>query len=514
MNLAELAEHAYSRLGERISLVFEDERITNTQMMDRSGRLQTAYDNLGVKHGSRVALCLVNHPLTYSVFGALFGMGAVAVPVMCQLTPAELRYILADTQSEGIITDTTVLFKVREAINGLDHIKWIAIRGGNDNPQASPPEFALETLLECDPSQTRSRIAEDDPAIIMYTSGTTGMPKGAVLTQDNLVAGAEASSKAFNQHLWEEPRRTISAMPMAHIAGVAIMNSGYFLPERLADSYTVQMQWFQPEAFMKRLVEHQCQNMFAVPTMLSLMINHPNVDQYDCSCLKEVFCGAAPLPDELARRFMDRWGCRIRELYGMTENAAICTHNPMSLPFRSGSAGRPYEGVEVRIVDEEDRPVPPGQRGEIVSRGRTTMKGYYNRPKATAEALRGGWLHSGDIGYLDEEGWLYIVDRKKDMIIRGGEKIYPAELEEVISAHPAVAEVAIVGVPDPVYGENVVAFVVPRVKGSLTETDILGQMAARISKFKLPSQVHISDSLPKSGVGKVLRRVLRESIPC
>ncbi|MBI3736613.1 AMP-binding protein, partial [Candidatus Sumerlaeota bacterium] len=401
MNLAELAENSLQRLGERKALVFENETLTNLQILDSARRLQNAFADLGVKHGSHVGMFMVNHHLTYSAFQALFRLGAVAVPVMFQLTPSELRYVLADTKAEGIITDTTVLYKVREAIKGLDHIKWIAIRGGKDNPDATPREYALETLLKYEPRMSFSGIADEDVAIVMYTSGTTGAPKGAMITHGNLASGAEASHKATDFSLWEGPRSSMSAMPMAHMAGVAIMNSGYFTPEHLAESYGVQMQWFQPEGFMKRIVEHKCAMMLAVPTMLSLILNHPKSAEYDLTCLKEVICGAAPLPVELARRFMDRYGCRLREVYGMTENCAICVTSPMHLPYRPGSAGKAFPGVEIKIVDDEGRELPPGERGEIATRSPTVMKGYLNRPDATAQTIREGWLHTGDIGYLD-----------------------------------------------------------------------------------------------------------------
>jgi long-chain acyl-CoA synthetase len=249
--------------------------------------------------------------------------------------------------------------------------------------------------------------------------------------------------------------------------------------------------------------------MPAVPTMLSVLLNHPEAGAYDLSSLREVVCGAAPLPVELARAFMDRHGCHVREVYGMTENAGIASANRRSHGYRPGSAGRACLGVELRIVDDDDRPVPAGVRGEIVTRGPTVMKGYYRRSDATAETLRGGFLHTGDIGYLDEEGYLYIVDRKKDMIIKGGENIYPAELEAVLHGHPRIAEAAVVGVPDAKYGETVIAFVAPKYDMELSESDVIGFLAERISKFKLPETVHIRSSLPKLGVGKILRRELR-----
>ncbi len=510
MNLAQLAEESIQRLGQRRSLVFENEDVTNVQIMDRARRFQNAFMELGISKGKHVALYMVNHHLVYSAFQGIFRAGATSVPVMYQLTTNELRYILSDTKAEGLITDTTVLFKVREAVKGLDHLKWIAIRGGKDDPNASPPEFALDSLLQREPRASLPQIDDHDVAMVMYTSGTTGTPKGAMLTHENLAAGAEATHKSAEYHLWDGPRRSMSALPMAHMAGVAVMNSGYMIPEEFAESYGVQSQWFQPEGFMKKIVEHKCNVMAGVPTMLSLILNHPKLNEYDLSSLQEVVVGAAPLPIEVAKEFMRRWDCKIREVYGMTENCAICTMTPVSLPYRAGSAGRPQPGVEVRIVDDQDQPLPPGQRGEILSKGGTVMKGYLNRPDATAETLRGGWLHTGDVGYLDEEGWLFVVDRKKDMIIRGGENIYPAELENVLYSHPGIVEAAVVGVPDPIYGENVVAYVVPRVKGSLTEKDVLDYMAAQVTKFKLPSRIYITEALPKSGVGKILRRVLRD----
>ena len=250
--------------------------------------------------------------------------------------------------------------------------------------------------------------------------------------------------------------------------------------------------------------------MAAVPSMLSMILNHPDVDNYDLSSLDEVVCGAAPLPMELAQTFMRRYDCRVREIYGMTENAGMATANRPTDRYRPGSAGRPYKGVELKIFDLDDKEVAVGERGEVVTRGPCTMKGYHNRPEATAEALRGGWLHTGDIGYVDSDGFLFLVDRKKDMIIKGGENIYPAELEDVVYRHPKVAEAAIVGVPDALHGESVVAFVVVKAGEQLSEAEVLQFMASTVSKFKLPQRVYFRDALPKVGVGKILRRELRD----
>jgi long-chain acyl-CoA synthetase len=429
---------------------------------------------------------------------------------MFMLTAPELRFVIEDTRAQGVVTDTFNLPKVLQAVEGLDHIKWIAVREGKDNADCTPPQYRLEALLESDPTTSLPQISGDDTALMLYTSGTTGKPKGVMLSHSCLIASAEAAADAAELDDWKQPRISMSAMPMAHIFGVGVMCAGYLTPEHLAESYLVQLQWFEPRNFMKGIQEHKCNTMASVPTMLSMILNHPEVDNYDLTSLEEVICGAAPLPVELAKNFMDRYGCRVREIYGMTENAGIATANRPSDPYRPGSAGKAYKGVELKIFDENDQEVPTGQRGEVVTRGPATMKGYHNRPEATEETMRGGWLHTGDIGYLDEDGFLFIVDRKKDMIIKGGENIYPAELEDVLYRHPGIAEAAIVGVPDDVHGETVAAFVVPKKGQELTEKDILEFMAGETTKFKLPSHIFFRDALPKVGVGKILRRELRD----
>jgi len=511
MNLAELAEEALQRLGERKTLVFEGRELTNAEIQADARRFHRALAGLGLRTGHVVALCMVNDPLIYAVFQGIFRSGATAAPVMFQLSAAELRYIVADTEARAVVTDVDQLPKVREAVQGLSHVRWILVREGQDQPQASPTELRLESLLDQDGEPSLPTIADRDVALILYTSGTTGRPKGVMLTHANLIASAEAAYEASEPNSWEGPRISVSAMPMAHIFGVGVMNGGYLArPE--SEGYGVQMRWFEAEGFMRLIQEHHATSIPAVPTMLSLILNHAAVDDYDLSSLKEVACGAAPLPEELARAFGDRYGCRIREIYGMTENAGIGSANRLSDEYRAGSAGRPYCNTEVRIVDDNDHPLPSRERGEIVTRGPTTMKGYHRRPEETEEALRGGWMHSGDIGYLDDDGFLYIVDRKKDMILRGGENIYPAEIENILYRHPSVAEAAVVGAPDAVYGESVVAFVVRKEGTDLNEAEVTAFVKENTAPFKAPSKVHFIDELPKSGVGKVLRRELRDRV--
>ena len=510
MNLAKLTEDAVQRLGERMTLNFEDEQFTNVKMLDWARRLHRSFSRLGLRRGDIAAMYLFNHPLVYPVFGGIFRTGATALPVMFLLTTPELRFVLSDSKAKGVITDGMGIDKVREAAEGLDHIQWILVLGGEDASESSPPEYRIETLLEDEPEITLPDINENDVALMMYTAGTTGKPKGVMLTHANLYASADAAAQAAEMDQYDSPRITMSAMPMAHIFGVGVMNSGYLTPARLADSYGVQMAWFEPERFMQLIQKHRCNVMAAVPTMLIMILNHPKVNEYDLSSLTEVVCGAAPLPVEIAKAFMERYGCRIREIYGQTESTGLGSANRLSEPYLPGSAGRAYYNTELRIFDGNDNPLPPEERGEIVLRGPSIMKGYYNRPEATAEALRNGWLHTGDIGYLNEEGHLFIVDRQKDLIIRGGENIFPAELEDILFEHASIAEAAVVGAPDEVYGEKIIAYVVTKAGEEISEQEAIDFFKDRTSSFKAPERVFFIDTLPKSPVGKVLRRELRE----
>ena len=512
MNLAQLAESAIESIGETKSLVFDGKEYTNVQLFDYSCCLHTAFSSLGVKKDSNIILCLMNHPLIYPVFGGIFRTGGTAIPVMFLLTAQEVRYILIDSRAEGIVTDQLNLEKIREAAQGLDHIKWVIVLGGENNPESSPLEYALEPFLEEEKTAHLPNIAGEDVAIMMYTSGTTGKPKGVMLTHDNLYAQGLASQDASEFETWEGPAISMSAMPMAHIFGVGVMVSGYLTPKKVIDagSYGVQMAWFETEQYMSLIQEHKCNIMPAVPTMLSLILNHPNVDKYDLSSLKEVVCGASSLPEEVARAFGERYGCRVREIYGLTEATGLGSANRRSKSYKPGSAGLPYFNIELKIFDSNDNPLPPGESGEIALRGPSVMKGYFNLPDKTAEAMRSGWLHTGDVGHLDEEGYLFVTDRVKDMIIRGGENIYPAQLEDILYQFPGVAEAAIVGTPDPVYGENIVAFVVPSPGVTLSDKEIINFMKTQTSAFKVPSRIHFMETLPKTPIGKILKRELRE----
>lgn len=510
-NLADLAEDSAQRLGERSIYEIDERQFTNWQLLDHARRIQAALVEFGLKRGDRVVVLMMNHELIYPLMQGVFRAGGTAIPVMPQAAAAELRYVLADTEARFVVTDVERLPTVREAVAGLPHVRRILVQGHADHAEKHPPETALGSLLEFAPRTSIAQIDPDDVAVMLYSSGTTGRPKGVLLSHANLLASAEAVAEASQLDTWEGPRTTVSAMPIAHIFGVAIMNDLLMTPTRLAgETRLIQMRWFEPERFMSLIEQHRCTTTAAVPTVLALLLNHPRAAEFDLSSLKEIICGGAPLPVELAQAFMRHHPCRIREVYGLTEASGMGTANRRSEPYRPGSAGQPYINMDLRIVDDNNQPLPAGQRGEICIRGPVVMRGYHNRADETAEILGGGWLHTGDIGYLDDDGHLFVVDRKKDMIIRGGENIFPAELEAVLHLHPAIAEAAVVGVPDPIYGENVVAFVVTRQGSAVSESEVIEHVCQQVARFKAPSQVRFVAALPKSNIGKILRRVLRE----
>jgi long-chain acyl-CoA synthetase len=350
-------------------------------------------------------------------------------------------------------------------------------------------------------------IADMDPedlAGINYTGGTTGHPKGVMLTHGGMTA---VSNAAMSTGDYEDGSVGLGALPLAHGYGILTQ----LLAMRVAGT-GVLMRWFEPGAALQLIETHRVRLFAAVPTMLVYLLNHPDLDKYDVSSLERVGCGAAPCPVELLQEFERRFGCTIYEGYGLTESTVVCTTQRRDRPKVVGSVGVPLPGFTVKILDDDHNEMPVGELGEICARGPHVMKGYYRMPEATAETIRDGWLHTGDIGRTDADGNIYVVDRKKDMIIRGGLNVYPRDIEEILFEHPAIAEAAVVGRPDPEYGEEVIAFVVLRDGANVRAEEILAFCRQRLAKYKAPKEVRFIATLPKSGVGKVVRRELRDQL--
>ncbi|MGH2728422.1 MAG: class I adenylate-forming enzyme family protein [Actinomycetota bacterium] len=498
MNLASLTDYNLETYGDYEATTYEGRTYTNRELFESGRRLASALTGLGVRPGERVAVMLPNCPEVGISYGGILRMGGVVVPVLFLLVTEELQHILADSESKAIITSPEFVAKALEAANACDPAPVVIVAGG-----AADGALPLEQLLaNASPDAPLVDRAPDDPALFMYTSGTTGRPKGVVLTHANMLHQAEAIHEISEL---DRNAMALAVMPLAHAGGLVGWVAGTKNGAR-----SVLMRWFDPEAFCRNIQEYGVVATTLVPTMAALLLNHPAIDQYDLSTLEQVAFGAAPAPLELISEFERKTGAQVRMVYGLTEAAPIVTADRISSPRKDGSCGTAIPGVEISIMDPDDKPLPPGEPGEICVRGPNVMAGYHNLPEETALAVRDGWLHTGDVGYQDADGYLFIVDRMKDLIIRGGLNVYPHDVEEVLARHPGVAEAAVVGIPDPTYGEEVEAFVVRRIGTDATEDDLLSHCREHLAKFKSPRRVTFVPDLPKNQVGKVLKRVLRE----
>jgi long-chain acyl-CoA synthetase len=498
MSLARLAEESLDKYGEYVALAFEGRRYTNLDQQRNASRLAHALRRLGVGVGDRVVVMLPNCPEVTQSYAAILKCGGVVVPVIFLLGDREVAHILADSEAKVVITAADMLWKVEAQIGVLPTLRHVLlVDGGGDGLTRS---LAAETAEEPDTFPTVDRRA-DDLAVILYTSGTTGVPKGVALSHDNLESNARAAASLneLGREDW-----AVAVLPLSHSYGLTVMNAGHILGSRAA-----LLRWFNPEAVLQTIQEFRAVSMSAVPTMLIYLLNYPEAGRFDTRSMRVWGSGAAPLPVEIVEPFERKFGGRILEGYGLTEASPVVSAHRLSGPRRIGSVGQALPGVEISIQDDLDRPLPAGELGEVCVRGRNVMAGYYRNPEETARTVRAGWLHTGDMGRLDDDGFLFIVERKKDLIIRGGFNIYPREVEEVLYAHPKVAEAAVVGTKDPLMGEDVLAFVVLRSGEHASAEEIGAFCEGRLARFKCPKQIRFVESLPKSPIGKILRKELR-----
>lgn len=532
MNLGRLIEDNINRFGEYNFVWFDGQWYTNTHLNHRANKLGNALKELGVQRGQRVGVQLPNCTQLIESFFATFKIGATVVPVNPSLRAPELAYIYQDTGMTTLISGSEYLERIQEARKEAPQLKNIILV----DKEASADTFSYTELIEQASDQLAMTYTDnDDLAVLLYTAGTTGRPKGVMLTQYNfytLVSGyyeqvlLDTRGILISGKIREwDPRQgkfiekdiqvfgvnhnrvSLITLPLFHGYGIFAVNLEFLTGGKLI----VLRRWDAEEA-MKAIERFKVTDFRGIPTMYIQMLNHPNADKYDLSSLETCICGAAPMPLEVARKWKERYGIDIWEGYGLSEASAVNCGNVAGrrLP-KYGSVGKCYQKCNtIKIFDENDHELPPGQIGEIVIKGPTVMKGYWNKPEETAEALRNGWLHTGDIGYMDEDGYLYLTERKKDLIIRGGENIYPKEVEDIFYKHPQVLEAAVVGIPDPVYGEEVKAFVVLKTPNSVSEQELIDFCKQYLPTYKRPKSIQFLDSLPKSDVGKILRRELRK----
>jgi long-chain acyl-CoA synthetase len=485
----ERPDHPAVKLGDRV--------LTYAQL-DRAARgVATALRARGIAPGDKVALLIPNVPeFTIAYFGILYA-GATIVPINVLAAAPEVHYFLEDAEAKLLIAHP---FFVEPARRGAaDAGKPLVLAGGG------PGKDTLEEMQESAPIDVPHPTNPDDTAVILYTSGTTGKPKGAELTHSNLFVNCAFVVPRLLPEIPPDRFVAIATLPLFHSFGQTCIQNATIAH---GGTFTLLPRFGPKEAF--EILERDRVTVFAgVPTMYFALLHHPQEREYDLSALELCMAGGAPMPVEVMHAFEKRFGVPILEGFGLSETSPVASFNMVGKPRKAGSIGYPVWGVELAIVDDQDQPLPDGERGEIVIRGHNIMKGYWKRPDANAETLRNGWFHSGDIGYRDEDGCYWIVDRKKDMILRGGFNVYPREVEEVLYAHEAVAEAAVLGVPHDSHGEEVKAVIALKAGRAATAEDMIGWCKERLAAYKYPRVVEFVDALPKGPTGKILKRELR-----
>ena len=477
-NLARAAEDCFARLGDYESLWFEEQWHTSGDLHERAARLAGWLREAGIEPGDRVVVLMANCPEVTVAYNAIWRAGAVVTPVIFLVPPAELELILQDSGAKLVLATPEL------AANVPPHARCV-----------TTDEFPA--LEEAERSEIVPR-APEDPAALLYTGGTTGRSKGVLLSHENLWFAGKAGHDAG--HI-PGVVRGLLALPLSHAYGLLVTVVGLHAVQQ---GEAVLMRWFDPVGWLELAQKHRTQISAVVPSMIQLLLAQP-IEDYDLSNLRHLVSGGAPLPTELAQELIRRIPeLEVREGYGLTESSALVTSTRPG-QSRLGSVGKPVPGTEVRIDGEEDV-------GEILVRSPMVMLGYWNQPDATDETIVDGWLHTGDLGYLDDDGYRHLVDRKKDLIIRGGFNVVPRDVEEALLEHPAVAASGVVGRPDEAHGEEVVAFIELRPGQEADPDDLVAFAKDRIGGYKYPREVHVVPSLPLTPVGKVDRKKLRERL--
>jgi long-chain acyl-CoA synthetase len=512
LNLAAL------QFTDRAATAFRDAQLTFGEIKAQSDRLATALARLGIGKGDRVGLMLPNCPQYLISFFAIVRLGAIVANVNPIYTPREVETVARDSGMRAIVTldalaETVLNIQSQSSIEHVITTSYAAYSAGP--PEAAPVPASTLSLSELiagvdEPDLPRVEInAEEDVAVLQYTGGTTGVPKGAMLTHANLYA-ATVQCSVWGSYLTERGNeRILLVIPYFHVYGMVV--------GALFGVWCGAMQILIPKYDVNQLLDaikrYQPTYFPGVPTLFISLLNHAEARRCGLDRVRRFNSGSAPLPVEVIEQFEQLSGAMLYEGYGMTETSALGTTTPTLAKRKPGSIGLPVTGTECKIVDLEtsELEVPTGAEGELCVRGPQVMKGYWNRPEETAATLRDGWLHTGDVARMDEDGYFYIVQRKKDMIIVSGFNVYPNEVEEVLFMHPAVQEAAIIGVPCAYRGEMVKAFIVLKPDARAAAEELVEYCRTRLARYKVPALIEFTMSLPKSAVGKVLRRELREA---
>ncbi|GAC1301850.1 MAG: long-chain-fatty-acid--CoA ligase [Ktedonobacteraceae bacterium] len=539
--LSDLSIYNCVRFGPYKALIYEDgqevREYTNIDVAREAAQLATGLQALGIEKGDRVIVMMVNCPEVVISYQAIARAGAIIIPVMPLLKGPEVQYIAENSAAKAVITSPILLPLLRSALAGIPTMQHIISTGtvepiiakgnvvtplllplpaGNVGVSGGVPHIhAYSDIVAAGVSDGASTthvanwvpttegavpVSEDDIAVILYTSGTTGKPKGVVLTHRNLISNAV--SGRGTDRLEGDTETYLAVLPLAHAYG--ILASNVFFLRGLA---VVAHPRFDTAAVLSAIERHHIISFAGVPAMFVALLFTPDAEKYDTSSLQYCVSGSAPLPVAILQGFEQKFNCRILEGYGLSEGSAALTGHTLEMERKPGSVGKPLPDVEVLVVNENGQPVPAGELGEVIARGPNIMQGYYNMPEETAATLRNGWLYTGDMGRFDEDGYLYIVERKKDLIIRGGLNVYPRDVEEVLARHPAVIEAAVIGIPSERMGEEVKAYVVTRTP--VDAEALIAFCREALANYKTPSVIEFIHSLPRNAVGKIDKKELR-----
>ena len=492
-NLSSVLERAAASQPDRPALRMDELVLTYRQLHDAAARVTALLSSAGVEPGDRVGLMLPNVPAFPIAFYGALGAGAIVVPMNPLLKSREVAYYLGDSGARLLFAWHAM---AGEAAKG-------AADAGAQMVAVDDPVLA-GALADVTPSAEWADAAADDDAVILYTSGTTGTPKGAQLTHGGLGRNARLTAETL---LHNTPQDVMmGCLPLFHVFG---LTCGLNATVAAAGTLTLLPRFDAAKAL--EIIRRDSVTIFeGVPTMYAALLHHPEADPAQTATLRVCVSGGASLPVEILRGFEEKFGCVILEGYGLSETSPVASFNHPDKVRKPGSIGTPIEGVEMRLIDNDWHTVPDGEIGEIAIRGHNVMKGYWNKPEATAESISpDGWFRTGDMARVDSDGYYFIVDRKKDLIIRGGYNVYPREIEEVLHEHPAVAEVAVIGIPHPSLGEEVGAAVALKPDASATPGELREFARDRVAAYKYPRRVWLVDALPKGPTGKILRREVR-----
>ena len=517
LNLAAVIEQHVRRKPGAAAVVGGGRRLTYAELNAWANQIANGLAVSGIGRGDHVALLCPNLPYFPAVYFGILKTGATVVPLNVLLKPREIAYHLRDSDAKALFCfegtpELPMAEAARAAIAVVPSCTRLIVLPHPATPGAPDPDaMTLAQLTAGQPSVFEtSPTGPDDTAVILYTSGTTGQPKGAELTHLNMVINGMVSAELCAGSPDDNGRHsTAVTLPLFHATAQTAQMIAYL---HLGGTL-VLLPRFEPAALLDAMQKERVSHWIGVPTMYWALLRYAREQRIEVSSiattLKLAVSGGAPMPVELMKDFQETFGVRIVEGYGLSETAPVASFNHLDCPSKPGTVGQPLFAVEIRVVNDKDEPVETGQPGEVVIRGHNVMKGYYKRPDETAEAMRNGWFHTGDIGVIDADGYLSIVDRKKDMILRGGFNVYPREIEEVLLTHPAISLVAVVGVPDERLGEEVKAFVVRKPAAALTEDELRDWCKEQFAAYKYPRLIEFRTELPTSATGKILKRELR-----